>query len=438
MSEKRTKLFTIFLIVNHVLSASLNLHQAIPCKVVDRERECFWTLTRLLSDDEFKKYFRFSREAFSLLLETIRPAISSFGPEDEEEELAMHMSGRKLQASLKLGIFLRVMAGGSPWDVSLAFRVGRTTVYAVHEELLLVLDKQLGFQNLPTTDEELKKAALQFTESRGPTNPLPGCVAAVDGLLIQIEKPEPRCNPREFFTRKGFYAVPVQAVVDSHNRFIACSAICAGSTHDSVALELSSIGKYLKDGLLKIGFWIAGDDAYSVSENLIVPISRAVTSVVQDGFNFFHSSHRIHVEQAFGILKKSWGILWRPLHFNLHKATLTISVAMRLQNFSINYDGGISKPHKSRNKWKESRRMLEKWLLWVRDDIDTDADIDFDVPEQCRRSGAPSDEGYIENRSEVRKKLVEWLRRSGLTRPPLERERVSNNNLEVTDTEGYV
>lgn len=136
---------------------------------------------------------------------------------------------------------------------------------------------------------------------------------------------------------EGLFALSVQAVVDAHYRFIACSAICKGSTHDSIALELSSIGRYLNYGILKLGYWIAGDDAYSVSENLVVPISRSVANVVQDAFNFYQSSHRINVEQVFAILKNIWGNLWRSLRSNLCKATLIISVAVRLRKFMINY-----------------------------------------------------------------------------------------------------
>lgn len=205
-----------------------------------------------------------------------------------------------------------------------------------------VLDRQPSFQDLPPSAEGLLQTALQFVESRGPTNPLSGFVAAVDGLLLQIEKPEPKHHPREFFTRKGFLQFQCKPWSMAVIILQPVRQFCAGSTYYSVALELYIIGRYLEDGMLKLGYWIAGNDAYSVPANLIVPISRSVVNVVQDAFTFYQSSHRIHVEQAFGILKNNWGMLWRPFRFNLCKATLIIWGAMRLQNSRIDYDGGIS------------------------------------------------------------------------------------------------
>ena len=35
--------------------------------------------------------------------------------------------------------------------------------------------------------------------------------------------------------------------------------------------------------------------------------------IFADSFNFYHSIHRIHVEQAFGVFVKRWGIFWKPL-----------------------------------------------------------------------------------------------------------------------------
>lgn len=72
-------------------------------------------------------------------------------------------------------------------------------MYIVREELLDILDRQLSFQDLPTSEECLLQTSLPFTESRFPTNPLPEFSAAVDGLSRQIEKPEPRQSPREGF-----------------------------------------------------------------------------------------------------------------------------------------------------------------------------------------------------------------------------------------------
>lgn len=35
------------------------------------------------------------------------------------------------------------------------------------------------------------------------------------------------------------------------------------------------------------------------------------------GFNYYLSSHRMHIKQAFSIMMARWGIIWRPLRFAL-------------------------------------------------------------------------------------------------------------------------
>lgn len=47
----------------------------------------------------------------------------------------------------------------------------------------------------------------------------------------------------------------------------------------------------------------------------------------------FHAS--MHIERAFGVLKRRWGIMWRPLEFSFQKWSITIMVCAKLHNFCI-------------------------------------------------------------------------------------------------------
>jgi len=42
---------------------------------------------------------------------------------------------------------------------------------------------------------------------------------ATDGIAIKIATPHEDLNPAQFYCRKNFYALPLQAVVDSSYRF---------------------------------------------------------------------------------------------------------------------------------------------------------------------------------------------------------------------------
>ena len=148
--------------------------------------------------------------------------------------------------------------------------------------------------------------------SRSPANPLPGCVGALDGICIKIKKPATNQLPSTFYCRKGFFAILVQALVDSSYRFRCCSAICRGSTHDSLAHAVSALGRYLESDELSSEFWIAGDEAYVCTESLITPVPSSQAGVYEDAFNFYHSSYRIHVEQAFGMLVNKHKLFAEP------------------------------------------------------------------------------------------------------------------------------
>jgi DDE superfamily endonuclease len=54
-----------------------------------------------------------------------------------------------------------------------------------------------------------------------------------------------------------------------------------------------------------------------------------------DSFNYWQSSARIHIEQAFGMLVARWGVLWRSLRVPIDKAGIIVIVCMNLHNFII-------------------------------------------------------------------------------------------------------
>lgn len=115
----------------------------------------------------------------------------------------------------------------------------------------------------------------------------------------------------------------------------------AGSTHDSSAWKRSSLYQRLsKRGGLPWGYWIAGDEAYANLDWLLTPYSASgagsyLTRVYKDSFNFHHSSQRITVECAFGILVKRWGIFWRPIEVQLPCVKKVVGACLSLHNICV-------------------------------------------------------------------------------------------------------
>jgi hypothetical protein len=50
----------------------------------------------------------------------------------------------------------------------------------------------------------------------------------------------------------------------------------------------------------------------------------------------------MHVEQSFGMLVARFGVLWKPLKFNITRVAQIVSACMRLHNFCI--DNGAPAP----------------------------------------------------------------------------------------------
>ena len=143
-----------------------------------------------------------------------------------------------------------------------------------------------------------------------------GCIGALDGIAIRV-----RCfstndvpDPGNYWCRKGFYALNVQAICDRRKRFLWCSTGHKGCTHDSRAFtetKLFDTLLNLAEELQKQGLYLAGDSAYALAVFLLTPYDNAAPKSVQDGFNFYHSGCRIFIECSFGELVMRWGIFWQ-------------------------------------------------------------------------------------------------------------------------------
>ncbi|XP_071578236.1 uncharacterized protein [Temnothorax nylanderi] len=114
----------------------------------------------------------------------------------------------------------------------------------------------------------------------------PKVIGAIDGTHINI--PAPRVQPASYVNRKGHYSIQLQAVCNHKAHFIHCFAGYPGSVHEKFPNDCH----------------ILGDAAYKLHQNVIVPCSdNGHLTPRQKNFNFCHSSARIAIERAFGLIK---------------------------------------------------------------------------------------------------------------------------------------
>ena len=145
-----------------------------------------------------------------------------------------------------------------------------------------------------------------------------GCIGALDGWLVRITCPSLlSCdNPGKYCSRKGFFALNVQAIVDKNKRVLWRFIGEKGSSHDSPVFHDSELGKHLLAVSRELegeGVYIVGDSAYALRSYLLTPFDNAEPGTPEDTFNFYQSSCRIWVECAFGEIDRRWGIFWKRL-----------------------------------------------------------------------------------------------------------------------------
>lgn len=214
--------------------------------------------------------------------------ISSFKDDECVLEKKAYKDGSRTPAKIKLANTLWFMEGGSVNDISLNLHLGAPLVHKMFSNVVCYTNRRLSLPTMPKTEVEMENAALTFFTSRTTLNHLAGCISAVDGINVALEKLKKIYNPSEFFCGKGYYAAPVQAMVDLNYRFRAVSAFCYGATHDSVVLRMSNRGKYVQEGNALKGFWVvAGDEAYLSEYYFLSPLKQAILVLYTNELNLF-------------------------------------------------------------------------------------------------------------------------------------------------------
>ena len=308
------------------------------------ERRAFHYFGAIFVDEAFRRTYRMSRSSFEKL-------VSLMGPFLKNRSLPNATKGRAINGDAiltvreKVAISLRVLAGASYLDICSSYSIARSTVYSTFHRFLAICSsgcvQQLEISFPFDDDNRLRKLADDFAQATSNHSALYGCVGALDGLAVRIRRPtiEEASKPLDYFNRKGFFAINVQAICDSRSRFLYLSLETPGSTHDATAFAVSSFSKKWAAAATddaKRKWWIAADDAYGATNNIITPWAGRRLDIFQDAFNFHLSGgNRNVIERAFGLLTQRWGILWRRLQVTLGRAPQVVVTCAALQNFII-------------------------------------------------------------------------------------------------------
>jgi hypothetical protein len=214
-----------------------------------RNRTSWFEWSSAINDNIFRRMFRMPRDSFETLCGLIENKVGSAKFKSESwlaervlpaTNAATEAIGGFVSGQYKMAIFIRLLAGASYLDLLQQYNISTASIYNFFHEGVGWVNETFHF---PLTDwlqkenwEALHRVSDQFAAASG--DAFKGCIGALDGLAIKIKCPT-LCqlipDPGNYFCRKGFYALNVQAICDKLRRFLWVSTGHKGSTHDSTA-----------------------------------------------------------------------------------------------------------------------------------------------------------------------------------------------------------
>ena len=268
------------------------------------------------------------QSTFSYLCEKLRPAI-----------IRQNTHLRKaISVEQRVAITLWCLATPCEYrTVAHLFGVAHSTVcMIVHEPCLAITNKI--YISFPT-GESLNTVINGFEHKWG----FPQCVGAIDGCHVPISAP--LMNHTDYYNRKGWYSMIIQAIVDHDYIFRDICVGWPGSVHDARVFANSLIYKKITEEQLldnvgnrtilgrQIKPCLVGDSAYPMHTWLVKPFNfNSSLTAKQKHFNYRLSRARIVVENTFGRLKARWRRLMKRNDMSTENIPTVITACCILHN----------------------------------------------------------------------------------------------------------
>jgi len=256
--------------------------------------------------EAFLRMYRMEYRSFRKLCNIISGKILV---NDEMARLRTRKEG--ITVEIMLHCLLRWLAGGSYLDIRLSAGISPSYFYnSVYKCMDAILDSEELAYKFPSTAKELEEAAQGF-ELLSTQAAIKGCVACLDGYLLQIKVPSrtETGNVKAYFSgHYQTYGINVQAACDYKCRFVYAATAAPGGANDIAAFRKIGLCEMIQK--LPPKKFVVGDNAYICSETLLTPFSGVEKEdPAKDAFNFYLSQLRIRIEQTFGLMTQKWRIL---------------------------------------------------------------------------------------------------------------------------------
>ncbi|XP_008178491.1 putative nuclease HARBI1 [Acyrthosiphon pisum] len=285
-----------------------------------------------LSDKQFIKKFRLSKELAGELIEVLTPYMS-----EQTRKTSISIERKVLTAlrfftsgSYQLDIGDNRSSGLSQASVSRCI----TEV----TDAMNMSDVVKRYVHFPDSFEKLNTIRRGFYEKTG----VPGVIGCIDCTHIAIFPPRSEGLYAEhiYVNRKGYHSINTQLVCDSDTRILNVNANYPGSTHDSYIWRQSCVSTYMEN-LHSNGhssYFLLGDSGYPLRSWLLTPLSDPTPDSPDARYNNWLTSTRSTIERCNGILKMRFRCLLkhRVLHYHPERASKIIIACTILHNMCIN------------------------------------------------------------------------------------------------------
>ena len=265
---------------------------------------------RLLHQRKFHRQYRMSPTAFDRLVEILYHDIAV---DEKMSMISTPDSNSPIFPELVVAIGIRTLAGGSYHDITSYIGISDSSYYRCSATFCLAVvhsDAEELTIEFPRTVQDCERLAVQW-QQRSLHNVVRGCVMALDGLLPEIGRPTLResQNPDSYFSgHYRCYGLNCQGGVDAHLKFLFFAVAAPGKAGDSRAFFRTDLPRLIQS--LPLGFYVIADNAYILSDRLLIPFKgQQRNDPVNSAYNFYLSQLRIQVERAFGLLTTKWRIL---------------------------------------------------------------------------------------------------------------------------------
>mmetsp|Transcript_6245 Transcript_6245/g.12916 ORF Transcript_6245/g.12916 Transcript_6245/m.12916 type:complete len:426 (-) Transcript_6245:105-1382(-) len=284
----------------------------------------------------FQQRYHMSEDSFNKLVDLLRPIIAK----DEKQSMRSTQGVPPITPEMTVGAGLRYLGGDLIYSIGDSFNCSESAIQREVDRFLQAVDEKLEIR-VPESPAELKKAADDWNDLSGASDVYYGMMGAIDGWLCCTNKPAVNevDSVTDYFS--GHYmrfGLNVQAICDANLRFIYFGVAAPGRTNDNKGFRrCEKLCRWMDT--LPEGHFLIGDNAYTLSDKMLVPFSGVAARRENNRtYNFYLSQLRIRIEMAFGRLTTKWRIFRRNLDCSLEKNSLIILAAGKLHNFVIEND----------------------------------------------------------------------------------------------------